>query len=403
MTHPHEHEDRELVSHMERALATAVSTTAALVEAFMRRQQRTAQRIAQEAARTPGTAAEDAATASRNYAVAADSAARTRGQARHALGVGQSDKSFWDTASEQAIADRIRKDYGADPSMIGDREHDRRWATSAEPREVVDVYNAAAQWADSSPVAEQLAENLHDLLGDYGIDTMDDEWVAMSPEAAAEELGTARAQHWQTFGKDYRGDGSTGVRKEATDLLNAHDREWIKTVDPDTILDTYAKARQEAGSSFAADVLATQISDYLAEFGVDVDLVAGLPRDEAAELVATNRAGQLTATGPDDERTVDDITRLIDDRDSALDTADRDGDRAQATFDRGDEMSRTADVLSAAVAHPGSDAAHAAALAVDGHPTQPRAATQTSAKAATKARPAGRARTSGVDRGHDGR
>ncbi|MGJ0121711.1 hypothetical protein ACQ7HM_21120 [Williamsia sp. MIQD14] len=303
MTHPHEHEDRELVSQMERALATAVSTGAALIEAFMRRHQLNAERIAREAQQE--SVATGAANAGVAFGQAATQARQAVDETRHALGVGQSDPTFWQTASEAAITDKIRADYGADPTLVGDRAHDRHWVTRADAGEILDVYESARRWSHASLAAEQLADNIGELLDEYG---------------------------------------------------------------------------------------------------VDVDLVASLPREEAAELVATSRAGHYARPDVDDERTVDDITRLIDDRDSALDTADRDAAAATSDFDLGDDMARTAEVLEAAVSAPHADASHAAALAVDDHPTRPGTAAKTSRKTATKARPgSGRGRAAGSDRGHDGR
>lgn len=300
MSSPHEHDDRELVSHMERALASAVATGTALIEAFMRRQQRDADRIAQQAASRD--AATDATAAAESHGIAANRAAIVNAEARRALGVGASDPSFWHTASETAIAEKIRADYGADPSRIGDRDHDRHWATRADAGEVLDVYGSARRW-----------------------------------------------QH----------------------------------------------------SSLAAEMMADHIGELLEEFGVDVDHVASLPREEGAELLATARAGHYARPDAEDERDADTIARLVDDRDSALDTAGRDSARGEALEGVADTMSRDTELVDLAREIPDSPALDAAAMAVTDHPTRPGAAVTTPPKGATRAKPVrGRGRSTTPQRGH---
>ncbi|WP_299577484.1 hypothetical protein [uncultured Williamsia sp.] len=301
MSSPHEHDDRELVSHMERALASAVATGTALIEAFMRRQQRDADRRAREAATRP--AADDANAAAESHGIAANRAAIVNAEARHALGVGASDPSFWHTASETAIAEKIRTDYGADPSRIGDRDHDRHWATRADAGEVLDVYGSARRWQHSSLATEMMADNISELLGEYG---------------------------------------------------------------------------------------------------VDVDHVASLPREEGAELLATARAGHHARPDAEDERDADTIAHLVADRDTALDIAARDSAQADHLDELSDAMTRDTELVDVAREIPQSEALHAAAVAINDHPTRPSAAVSNAPKnGAVKARPArGRGRGTGPQRGH---
>lgn len=301
MTSPHEHEDRELVSQMERALATAVSTTSALIEAFMRRQQRNAERIAREAQQQ--SVAEASHKTGASFGEAADRAQLAVTETRRALGVGQSDPSFWQTASDAEITNKIRVEFGTDPSRIGSREHDRHWATRADAGEILDVYESARRWSHSSLAAEKMADNIGELLQEYG---------------------------------------------------------------------------------------------------VDVDTVASLPREEAAEYIATARAGHYARPGAEEARDADDISRLIDARDAAFGTADHDAARATENEVLGDAMTRTSEVLHASLGDPGSEASAAAILAVDDHPTHPHTAVAAGKpKAAAKARPAkGAQRGRGGDRSH---
>lgn len=180
----HEQEERELTGGMERALASAVGAAASLLEAYFRRR-------AREAGRSPAQQSADAETADEHKdlddEIRAELAVRDGG-----------DGQMWRTASYDELNDHLLREHGIDPRRVGEPASDKEWVTRASGSEILDVYDAAERWADRSPVAAAVRENIDAELTSWGIDV--DEVRAAPREAGAQMIEAQRAAHWVEHG-----------------------------------------------------------------------------------------------------------------------------------------------------------------------------------------------------------
>ena len=176
----HEQEERELTGGMERALASAVGAAASLLEAYFRRR-------AREAGRSPAQRSADTETADEHKDV--DNKIRAELAVRDS-----NDGHMWRTASYDEINDHLLREHGIDPRWVGEPASDKEWVTRASGSEILDVYDAAERWADRSPVAAAVRENIDAELSSWGINV--DEVRAAPREVGAQMVETQRAAHW---------------------------------------------------------------------------------------------------------------------------------------------------------------------------------------------------------------
>lgn len=180
----HEQEERELTGGMERALASAVGAAASLLEAYFRRR-------AREAGRSPAQQSADTETA--------DEHKDLDEEIRRELAVRDGgDGQMWRTASYDELNDHLLREHNIDPRRIGEPAADKEWVTRASGAEILDVYDAAERWADRSPVAAAVRDNIDAELSKYGLDV--DEVRAAPRESGAQMIETQRAAHWAEHG-----------------------------------------------------------------------------------------------------------------------------------------------------------------------------------------------------------
>lgn len=363
----HEHEERELTSHMERALATAIATTASLIEAYMRRQARR---------RTEPVAKQDATDG-------ADEQAEVAQQARAELAVRRDDGETWRHASYDKLNDRIMEDAGIDPRTVGTAAADRSWTRSASGTDILDAYDAADRWAGRSTVAESMRDNIAAELASYGLDL--DQLLGQPREVAAEQITDARAQWWEANRDTPTTEQQTTPQLEAGTAVGAGAERGDA---------------QSVGEAFREDYTAR-----MAALGLDADELAAMPRSEALDAITTAQNASNGRTDGENRRDGEAVTRLVD----AGRFADNDmGDAAT----RSAEAAGTGDRLSAQAAPSRAEriaeyagttpTGQAAALSAIDHPTNPRDAVRGPRKDTSRPR-AGAGVDASRDRGRGGR
>ncbi|MFJ6099352.1 hypothetical protein [Williamsia muralis] len=271
----HEQEERELTGGMERALASAVGAAASLLEAYFRRR-------AREAGRSPAEQSADTETADEHkdldQEVRAELAVRDGG-----------DGQMWRTASYDEINDHLLREHGIDPRRIGEPASDKEWVTRASGSEILDVYDAAERWADRSPVAAAVRDNIDAELSRYGLDI--DEVRAAPRETGAQMIETQRAAHWAEHGNstDAHRDG-----RQVQQLLAQAD-----TADRNAERD---RSDSDRSGSDRPGAMAHPAGTVVVVDGTLIDTTASRS-EQAADTTGTTDAGKAAAVAARDHPT----------------------------------------------------------------------------------------------------
>ncbi|WP_020109773.1 hypothetical protein [Nocardia sp. 348MFTsu5.1] len=238
----HENEERELTTGIERALASAIATAASLVEAYHRRRARQLRDAEQAGPREVVKEQVDIQQEAR-----ADLAAR------------RDDGELWLSAPYEMLNDQVLREHGIDPRRVGEAGADKQWITRAPGSEVLAAYDTADRWASRSDVARSVRENIADELASYGLDLND---LLHQPRgAAAEQLETARAQHWAQRGFDPEGtpaeradaDRDAEHVEQLLDRANGADQSARDGDDRSEDLNSHGDAMSRAADSVLAD------------------------------------------------------------------------------------------------------------------------------------------------------
>ncbi|WP_207844013.1 hypothetical protein [Williamsia soli] len=266
MMEDHENEERELTTGMERALASAIATLASLVEAHHRRRARQSR---------DGEQADPQQVVKEQVDI--------QQEARSELATNRDDGELWRSAPYEMLNDQVLREHGIDPRRVGEAGADKQWITRAPGSEVLAAYDAADRWAGRSDVARSLRENIADELASYGLDL--NELLHQPRGAAAEQLETARAQHWAERGFDPEGTSSERADadrdgehvEQLLDQANGGDQTFRESDDRSADLNSHGDAIAQT----APETVGANRSDLAAEH-------SGSRAGRAAAVAATD-------------------------------------------------------------------------------------------------------------------